>query len=218
MGFRKPISPLLDLLLQPVHSGWILRVVPHGMSPAELGNPSLLDYAELATPPYQSITPLSVSTDFAFRAQDAIGWNPRRFRFAPTTVVYQGLLAGYQRFLAEKGAARAQRERELAALVAQSPEGLFTILDSKLVPGAADQWAGAAAVSAAFTETAHTLDLPAEGQATPLGKILALRFRIQLYLPQGFAAAAGAKTVPPCLRHGNDNPSACRRISSLVRG
>ena len=27
------------------------------------------DYAELATPPYQSVSPLSISTDFSFRAQ-----------------------------------------------------------------------------------------------------------------------------------------------------
>ena len=40
------------------------------------------DYAELATPPYESVSPLLLSTDFSFRAQDAVAWNPRRFRYA----------------------------------------------------------------------------------------------------------------------------------------
>ena len=82
-GLRSPIGERLKLLLQPIHSGWILRVVPGVRRPdADLAALTYADYALLATPPYQSVTPLSLSTDFGFRAQDAAGWNPRRFRFA----------------------------------------------------------------------------------------------------------------------------------------
>ncbi|HEY6374845.1 MAG TPA: hypothetical protein VIX90_04900, partial [Edaphobacter sp.] len=75
-GFVRPIGNGLEVMLEPLASGWILRVLPVGVPrPAH-------DYAELATPPYQSVSPLLISTDFSFRAQDAVGWNPREFRFA----------------------------------------------------------------------------------------------------------------------------------------
>jgi hypothetical protein len=74
--FSQPIGNGLKIFFQPIHSGWILRVLPVS---GPMGD---YDYAELATPPYQSVTPLSISTDFSFRAQDAVGWNPRHFRFA----------------------------------------------------------------------------------------------------------------------------------------
>jgi hypothetical protein len=35
----------------------------------------------VATPPYNSINEREVGTTFGLRAQDAIGWNPRSFRF-----------------------------------------------------------------------------------------------------------------------------------------
>ena len=50
------------------------------------------DYAELATPPYESVSPLLLSTDFSFRAQDAVAWNPRRFRYADNSAEFQRLM------------------------------------------------------------------------------------------------------------------------------
>src|SRR3982751_5665863 len=73
--YVKGIGGGIELMLEPLPSGWILRVLPVGV-----GRPEH-DYAELATPPYRSVNPLSISTDFSFRAQDAVAWNPRRFRF-----------------------------------------------------------------------------------------------------------------------------------------
>jgi hypothetical protein len=70
-GLARPIGNRLVLYFQPIASGWILRVLP------QAGLQGEHDYAELATPPYQSISPLSISTDFAFRAQDAVGWNQK---------------------------------------------------------------------------------------------------------------------------------------------
>lgn len=194
-GFAQPIGNGLSLLLQPIHSGWILRVLPSATPPAQIGAQDQFDYAEIATPPYQSVTPLSISTDFALRAQDAVGWNPRRFHFAADAGAFARMAAAYAAF-AKGGAGKAVAERALAAGVARAPEGLFTVLDSRLVPGAADQSGVASAVSANFTGTAHLLDLPSPGQATPLGRIEWLRFRVELELPGGFQAFPGLKIVP----------------------
>ena len=75
-------TPGLKFLLEPIASGWIVRV----LAAAGRGEPH--DYAELATPPYRSVTPLAISTDFSFRAQDAVGWNPRRFRYAANAAAF----------------------------------------------------------------------------------------------------------------------------------
>ena len=75
-GFRASFGGGLDFVLEPTALGWVVRVLPTGE-----GRKSV-DYAEVATPPYRSVSPLLVSTDFSFRAQDAVGWNPRRFRYA----------------------------------------------------------------------------------------------------------------------------------------
>ena len=202
-SFARAIGNGLLLVLQPIHSGWILRVLPASTRPADVGQPGFHDYAELATPPYQSVTPLSLSTDFAFRAQDAVGWNPRRFRFADSQASYARLLAAYNAFeRANPQAAGSQSAgppsagaSELAAEVARAADGVFTILDSRLAPGTADQGAAAAAVSANFPSTAHTLVLAPAIEASPLGKLLGLSFRVQLELPPGFRAEPGMKVV-----------------------
>src|SRR5579871_6468917 len=71
--FEKRIGNGLEVMLEPLESGWILRVLPVGAPRPEH------DYAELASPPYRSVSPLLISTDFSFRAQDAVAWNPRHF-------------------------------------------------------------------------------------------------------------------------------------------
>ncbi len=194
-SFSRPIGNGLLLILQPTQAGWILRVVPAGTRGSEVGQPGFHDYAELATPPYQSVTPLSVSTDFALRAQDAVGWNPRRFRFAASASAYASLLRAYQAFEAAGPNPAAPVSSALAAEVAQAADGVLTLLDARLVPGTADQAASAGAVSANFTNTAHTLAQSLPGEATPLGKLLDLRFRVELELPAKFEPAAGAKIL-----------------------
>lgn len=183
-GWSQPIGQGLQLMLEPLSSGWILRVLPQaGPRPPH-------DYAELATPPYQSVSPLLVSTDFSFRAQDAVGWNPRRFRFAPSAGEYQKLLKAYESYrLTQTPSASAQGE--LVKLVGSMPEGTFEILDARLVPGTADQTSAAAAVAAHFLTTAHSLDMPPGGKATPLGRVNWVRFRIRLDLPATFRRDAG---------------------------
>ena len=43
----------------------------------------------LATPPYESISQREVGTTFGIRAQDAIGWNPRSFRFFTNPALFR---------------------------------------------------------------------------------------------------------------------------------
>ncbi len=180
----------LRVWFQPIASGWILRVIPAA------GRPGEHDYAELATPPYRSVSPLSLSTDFSFRAQDAIGWNPRRFRYATSASAFAQLDEVYHRFMDAGATPPAPLQAELSDQIARSAEGKLTLLDARLEPGTADQWRMAGAVSSHFEETAHRLELPDGGKLTPLGKILWVRFRVELDLPQGFAADKGLRLMP----------------------
>ena len=195
----KPYSQLLGgglkLYFQPLASGWILRILPASGLAGEH------DYAELATPPYQSVTPLAISTDFAFRAQDAIGWNPRRFRFATSAASFHRLEQAYLRFEAAGAAPSGDIQTELARQIAPTSEATFTILDSRLVGGTADQWQQAAVVAAHFNSTAHTLVQEPDSSTSPLGRIVWLRFRLELNLPTGFPANSGLHLEPrPCAK------------------
>jgi hypothetical protein len=189
-GFEQAIGDGLKVWFQPIASGWILRVIPVA------GPSGDHDYAELATPPYRSVSPLSLSTDFAFRAQDAVGWNPRRFRFATSESEFQRLDEVYERYESAGATPPATLEVDLSVEVAKAAEGKLTILDAKLIPGLADQWKMAAAVSSRFPSTAHTLVNPADGKQSALGKLIWVRFRLELDLPPGFKAPGGSKILP----------------------
>lgn len=200
--FERVIGNDLTVKLQPIASGWILRVVPVG------GMTGALDYAALATPPYESVTPLSVSTDFRFRAQDAVGWNPRHFRYASDGAMFGRLDEGYRKvFPAGSGRGAGgvalpvdrAAETRLFGEVARTPEGTLTVLDARLAAGTADQAPQAASVAQHFASTAHRLEADPAGRATPLGKLLWIRFRIALELPAGFRADRALKVVArPC--------------------
>ncbi|MBS1798374.1 MAG: hypothetical protein JSS95_00970 [Acidobacteria bacterium] len=193
-SFVRPIGGGLELMLEPLAAGWILRVLPEGKPrPAH-------DYAELATPPYHSVSPLLISTDFSFRAQDAVGWNPRRFRFAANEMTFSKLLKAYNEYEANPSQPSAAQQN-LAALVSQSPEAMLTILDAHLVPGTADQARTAATVAAHFLTTPHTVENPSDGRPTSLGRLTWIRFRIALDLPQPFKASRDLKIEQrPCIQ------------------
>lgn len=184
--FERPLGNGLKILLEPLASGWVLRVVP------AQGPRGPHDYAELATPPYQSVSPLLISTDFSFRAQDALAWNPRHFRFAEDRASFAELSSAYAQYQrlakAGPGAAADMRlaEARLATLVSRAPEGELTIVDAHLVQGTGDQARSAALVASHPNSSARQIDQPADGVATPLGRLNWLRFRIRLDLPPGF--------------------------------
>lgn len=169
-AYTHPLTPALDFKLEAVPAGWMVRVLAHG-APRPLH-----DAAELANPPYRSPTPILISTDFAFRAQDAIAWNPRTFRFFTSSFQVAAAEEAYQATLRDPfhpaaGAA-------LYPLLARAREATLQILDAEIAGGTANQTAAAATVATHFAETAHTVraDLP----PTPLGTILGLRFRVTL--------------------------------------
>jgi hypothetical protein len=192
--FIRPIGGGLELILEPLASGWILRVLPQGKPRPPH------DYAELATPPYHSVSPLLIGTDFSFRAQDAVGWNPRRFHFAVSEASFNKLLKAYSEYEAKPEQSSAAQQN-LAAFVSQTPEAVLTILDAHLVPGTADQARTAATVATHFLTTPHTIENPHDGKPTTLGKLTWMRFRIAFDLPQGFSADRGLQIKQqPCSR------------------
>jgi hypothetical protein len=189
-SFARPIGGGLEVRLEALSwgSGWLLRVLPvAGPRPAH-------DYAELATPPYASVSPLLLSTDFSFRAQDAVAWNPRRFQFAASSAEFAKISAAFERYRKVTPPTVAA-EGDLAATVSEAPEGMLQILDARLIPGTANQSRMAAMVASHFSTTAHTVEEPAEGSGSgkgmPLGKLTWVRFRVSLDLPRGFRADRG---------------------------
>ena len=181
-SFARPIGDGLEVRLEALSwgSGWLLRVLPvKGAMPKH-------DYAELATPPYESVSPLLLSTDFSFRAQDAVAWNPRRFRYADNQAEFQRLSDMYDLYRRSTPPS-AKLENELAVAVSKAPEGTLQILDVRLVPGTANEAGTAASVATHFNASAHTVEEPSEGSGTALGKLTWVRFRVRLDLRPGFS-------------------------------
>jgi len=183
-AFRMTFASGLEFFLEPLKSGWIVRVM-EVRGGQEVRGPH--DYAEVATPPYRSVSPLLISTDWAFRAQDAAGWNPREFRYARDARTFAQLSGLYDGVMRNEPKASA----EAAGLVMSQPEGSLKLLDVRMVPGTRDQAKMAAAVASHFEETQHEV-LQGE-QPTPLGRLAEIRFRVMLDLPEGAAAAPGVK-------------------------
>ncbi len=187
--FRHVALSGLEARLDPLPSGWVLRIGPaSGVRREE-------DFAEMATPPYRSVNPLLVSTDFSFRAQDAIGWNPRRFHFAADQQSFDELQL-LRRASEAGGSAGRHAAAELARVASEQPEGTLEILDAHLVPGIADQTRGASMVAGHFLTTAHALEQPAGGRASALGEVTWIRFRIKLSVPRGAHPASGVLAQP----------------------
>jgi hypothetical protein len=191
-GYEKVFGGGLKVGLEPIAEGWAIRVMP------ARGPRDPHDSADLASPPYRSLSPLIVSTGLGFRAQDAVGWNPRRFRYAGTPAAHAALEKLYERVTSGKPPSPAD-DAEIGRLVAASPEGTLEILDAGLIPGTADQVETANAVAVHFLTTAHQIDQPADGKGTPLGKLEWIRFRFSLDVPRGMTPESGIKLVPaPC--------------------
>ena len=178
--------------IQPGHagySGWDL-VVDRERS---LGFPDAL---LLATPPYNSINEREVGTTFGLRAQDAICWNPRSFRF----LTDPGALRESQKLFQVLGGTKpgmralAASSEEAKAMQSQlkinegSSAGQFRILDARLAPGIADAAPFARNWALASARMQHTVEQTATGNATPLGELHWMRFSITLWLPDVWKA------------------------------
>lgn len=199
-GYSAAMGGGLVLRLDPLADGWRLRVVS-----AAGGSPSP-DYAEIATPPYQSPNPLLLATEFQFRAQDVLGWNPRHFQYVADAASYRRMVAVYEQFqevnrAGQSKAGQSGVENRLAEMVSHAAAGEVEVLDARLVPGIGNQSAAAAAVATHWGQTAHTTEQPSDGRATALGRVSWLKVRLRLDLPPRFSEANGGGKFAwmPCL-------------------
>ena len=166
--YSRSIGGGLALVLAPVRTGWNLRVVP------EQGGPFAPDYAAVVTPPFRSVNPLLLTTDWGFRAQDVIGWNSRSFHYVRGRTAYSAADRAYDAVLGTPHPSAAQTASMTDAVV-RSAEGRFDILDARLIPGSADPSAAAAMLGSRFASTAHTI-VSTEGGG-PGGRVDQIRFR-----------------------------------------
>ena len=190
---RRRVASELDIALEARATGWVVRVLPHsGPVPA-------VDFAEIATPPYRSVSPLLLTTDFSFRAQDAVGWNPREFRSVVDRRMYAQVEPAY-RAVTRSARPDPADEGELIRLLAGAAPGRIEILDASLVPGTADRSRAAAAVTSRYQETAHVVVAPGgAASAGSLGRMTGIAVRVSLDLRLGEAARGpwdGVMTIP----------------------
>lgn len=169
-SFHHALGPQQSFLLESIASGWIVRVL------SASGARGRHDFAELATPPYRSPNPLLISTDFSFRAQDAVAWNPREFRFFTSAQQMSIATKAYDATLKEPN--RPAAGAALFPLLAEACTASLQILDARIAGGSADQALMAATVAQHFSQTAHTVDTSAP--PSPLGRILWMRFRVRV--------------------------------------
>lgn len=192
--------------------GWIFRVVPipddrtaPGVGGWDLvvdrGRPAgYPDALLLASPPYHIINEREIATTFGLRAQDALGWNPRKFRFMTSR---QAFREAHRLFLqldrsgafsprpagdkdGRKEKALKRKMQRFLTLSKESSPGEFRILDARLTPGEgmvkpyAVNWAQQSA------STPHTDAPPPGGQPTSLGDLQWMGFSVTLWVPQGW--------------------------------
>lgn len=191
------------------YSGWDLAV-------DRAGGAGYPDALLVATPPYDSINQREVGTTFGLRAQDAIGWNPRTFRFLidPASLrkaqrLYfklrrdreagQHEQASTQRVSDAKGADSnpandlAAVSKSLMDLSGHSAAGQFRILDARLTPGTADALPYAQNWALQQRNTPHTIT--PTNAPTPYGKLDSLKFEITLWLPTDWNAPKSVETT-----------------------
>ena len=185
--------------------GWVFRIVP--VPPLQAGysgwdlvvdraNPAgFPDAVYLATPPFGSINEREVATTFGLRAQDAIGWNPRSFRFLIDPRSFHDALQAYP--AAASGDTKAMSR--LLELQKNDASGELRILDARLIPGTADpapfaqQWAMAA------SHIPHQIESSASRNGTPRGELRSIHFRMTLWLPAKWSFPPDAhRTLSTC--------------------
>jgi hypothetical protein len=181
--------------------GWVFRVLP--IEPGKTGYSGwdlvvdreqaagFPDALLLATPPYNSINEREVGTTFGLRAQDAIGWNPRSFRFLTDPDAFRESQKLFQVWGGMKHVVEAPvaSSREGMAIERQlkinqkSSVGQFHIVDARLTPGVADSAPYAQNWALAVSRTPHTFVPAAQGVSSPRGEMRWMRFSITLWLP-----------------------------------
>ncbi len=199
---------------QPIGQGWVFRVIPIQPGSEKYTGWHLVvdrdppfgypDALLVATPPYYSISEREVATTFGLRAQDAIGWNPRSFRFLTSPDALRDAqnqfraLGGTKIWKEKPGPSPRQQaaEQQLLEINSKSSAGQFRVLDARLTPGIADAAPFAQRWALQSSRTPHTIVPSATGKATPLGELEWMRFSITLWLPANWRAPKDVHSAP----------------------
>jgi hypothetical protein len=205
-----------------IGEGWVFRVLPiqKEKTSAEMSGWDLVvdrekaagfpDALLLATPPYNLINSREIGTTYGLRAQDAIGWNPRHFRYSTNRNAFRQAQRLYL-FLDRNGelggktvaAASGRRKRALTRaltrfekLAKESVPGEFEIVDARLTPGMGPVKPYAANWAKQAAKMLHTDEPPPGGKTTPLGKLDWIRFSVTLWVPENWRAPKGLEQSP----------------------
>jgi len=206
---------------QSFGQGWVFRVVPirdysgWDLAVDRAGGAGFPDALLLATPPYESISQREVGTTFGIRAQDAIGWNPRSFRFFTNPALFRKAQKLYFELRSKPDATRHGQKtveqvkgsknagdlnaasKSLSNLLAQSAAGQFRIVDARLTPGTANAMPYAQNWALQQRNTPHTI--VATTSPTPYGELHSLHFEITLWLSEGWKAPKALRPAQsPC--------------------
>ena len=195
-----------------IGEGWVFRIVP--IAPGRAGYSGwdlVIDRIEpagfpdallLATLPYNSINQREIGTTFGLRAQDAIGWNPRTFRFLSSSAAFH---EGQQLFRSlsadgpgsgdsskdtQRNSADARPLARLLDLQKKASPGEFRIIDARLVPGIGDAAPYALNWALASARTPHQVESALSGKSSSAGSLNWIRFSVTLWLPKAWKVPA----------------------------
>ncbi len=199
-----------------IGQGWKFRLVPipaldAGYSGWDLvvdRNPpaGFPDALYLATPPYNSINEREIGTTFGLRAQDAIGWNSRSFRFLTDPAAFQEAQQDYHVAFelhhdpTPKNMIAAASAR-LLKLAEGASQGELRILDAHISPGIDDPAPYAQAWARASSVIPHQIDPSAGGRTAARGTLNWMRFQVVLWLPPGWKTPSGGHSLPSVCGH-----------------
>jgi hypothetical protein len=188
----------------PLGEDWIFRILPVSSSSSEYSGWDLVvdhqqpagfpDALLLATLPYNSINEREIGTTFGLRAQDAIGWNPRSFRFLLNSADFREAQQLFRSLMTTAAHASAHAAHDpavppdnplsrLVELRQRAASGELRILDAAIVPGVADPAPYAQAWALAASRTPHQIEAAPAGTSSPLGMLNWMRFSLTLWFP-----------------------------------
>jgi hypothetical protein len=205
----------------PFGEGWVFRVVSIPVDKTAPGvdgwdlvvdrdrGAGYPDALLLASPPYHFINEREIGTSFGLRAQDAIGWNPRKFHFMTSRSAFREAHKLYLELnhngafrtksgsdpVGRKEKARKRKMQRFLKLTKQSSPGDFQILDAHLTPGEGKVKPYAVNWDRQSALTPHTDEPPASGKNTPLGELEWMRFSVTLWLPQAWRVPRGLQAA-----------------------
>jgi hypothetical protein len=195
----------------PIGQGWVFRLVPIQPGAKQYSGWDLVvdlekpagfpDALLVASPPWNSINEREIGTTFGLRSQDAIGWNPRSFRFLIDAEAYRQSQRLFAQLNASggKGTAAPAASQQLFKLTEKSSAGQLRIDDARLAPGLADPAPFALRWAQASARMAHSQEPSLQGKAAARGALRWMRFTVTLWLPANWQPPRGsASRLGPC--------------------